>query len=101
MTNEIRPALSAEEWAGRHAKRALRVFLDARGGITVAGDSGGAGTHDPATLHAIIAIANASLPDDDPRKLAWEDVDMLRQPYINMPNLAARIATLLRPREEG
>src|SRR5690606_37762282 len=116
MTNEIRPALSEEEWRRGYAKRALRVTTGVQGYITVAGELGGAGTRDPATMHVIAALALYGQPFG----FTWEDVDELleqaeRSDFADATgdnagygmdgghcrDLAARIAALLPPREEG
>lgn len=109
-TDEIRPALSAEEWAKLSVVRDAHSYiahevdgraftaraygqtacLDTSEGSIEIGDTVWQGREN---LLALGALALHGY-------FTWEDVDMLRQPYINMPNLAARIADLLPPREE-
>jgi len=80
-TDTIPPALTAEEWD------AIR-------------ESGGAAEAWP---HKTMALANASLPNDDPRKITREDVGYLRRsadPYDKtdpLSVLAAKLAALLPP----
>jgi len=114
MTDEIRPALSAEEWKGPTAD-VLDGYVDLDTG-TVDVRLGGAGSqsrsqHDDAW--ALVALLNDSLPDDDPRKLTWEDVERVNLAggmvaragaetvADNLFTLAAKIASQLPPREEG
>src|SRR5690606_31579793 len=111
MSDEIRPALSAEEWEGSTAD-VLDGYVDLDTG-TVDVRLGGAGSqsrsqHDDAW--ALVALLNAALPDDDPRKLTWAMVDAIRSAAWGAESqdeedtaLAAAnaIAALLPPREEG
>jgi hypothetical protein len=82
MSDPIQPALSAEEWAKNLNDRGgleIQAFPEessisiqdwgAMSGVTV-------GSED---LPALIALANAALPDSDPRKITREMVDGLRR----------------------
>lgn len=79
----IPPALSAEEWQAREVRvdnGFVRLYGDApvletfdyRDGSTT-------GLYLEHDLAATIALANAALPDDDPRKITRDDVFVLRQ----------------------
>lgn len=101
MTDKIEPALTAEEWAayrkrGVTLSSAIDDFLDLL----------------PEELARGIALANFSLPDDDPLKITREDVAILRgvldilasyatvnaHPAIQLANgLAAKLEALLPP----
>jgi hypothetical protein len=85
MTDNIHPALTPEEWKEQYAVRpegtamwpisfhreyrGLHIPVTADVALTV---------EKPKTIIAIMAAANASLPDDDPRKLTRDMVDDLR-----------------------
>ena len=106
MSDEIRPALSADEWErGAYdgvdvSARQRTASLTGRPRLDIEVRSSPIGSDvlgDPRDLLALAALALYGQPFG----FTWEDVDLLRQPYINMPNLAARIAALLPPREEG
>jgi hypothetical protein len=78
VTDPITPALTAEEWAawkeGRGAGETLfLVNVNSGPDDPVWGQSFSA--HPPA---ALIALANAALPDDDPRKITREKLVALR-----------------------
>ena len=86
MTDRIEPALSAEEWA---EKKAL-LNRDRRGNrwgpsAIVDGEWLEIRTDTPveyrsdrvSSLPALIALANAALPDSDPRKITRDDVRTL------------------------
>ena len=78
MADEIRPALTASEW---HERRSGPVSID------VLNDETHLVLRDPDDdvvsvtgsdeLHALIALANHALPDDDRRKLTRRDVAVL------------------------
>src|SRR5215207_1305610 len=89
MADEIRPALSADEWAHYGGRQGV-VGRGYDGGKTLLELFGGAGGDvavwdlrvlgaqpaligDPGTKHAAVALLNAALPDGDPRKLTPED----------------------------
>src|SRR5258707_579432 len=84
MTKRIEPALTPEEWEVPHAQRA-RFYgcADARAGHLTLAD----GTPNPLTgvgvdvanVPALIALANATLPDSDPRKITREKIAAMRQ----------------------
>jgi hypothetical protein len=100
-TSKIEPALSPEEWAN------LSVFKGetaAQHRIMLALNGGGTVAHMPAT----IALANAALSDDDPRKITWAMVDEIREAasFIHevseeqpkLKRIAAALASYLPPR---
>ena len=86
MTQDIEPALSASEWKDQ---RALRPEGTAVWPISYNREH--PGLHVPVTaavsfhvskppaLVAVIAIANAALPDSDPRKITRDMVTLLRR----------------------
>jgi hypothetical protein len=82
VADEVRPALTAEEWRTRHyISRALtwqrtRVGLDgrARAHLTVHWTP----LDDAKDSAALVALANDLRPDDDPGKLRHSDVALLR-----------------------
>lgn len=57
-TKEMKPALTAEEWADIDYHQATHIAM----------------MHLNCTPFEAVAVFNASLPDDDPRKLGWADV---------------------------
>lgn len=57
MSEEIEPALTADDWARELSVADLHPFLD---------------------TEKIIAVANAALPDSDPRKITRERIALLR-----------------------
>jgi hypothetical protein len=63
MTDRLEPALSEEEWARVHDGTARWAVLDMA----------------PEVQRKMIALANAALPDDDPRKITWEMVTVIRE----------------------
>jgi hypothetical protein len=74
--SDIKPALTAAEWAaGFVGTDSCGVFLD-KDGLNVSYDSNGAADGPIPNRHGVMALANAALPDD-PRKLTWEDVERL------------------------
>jgi hypothetical protein len=113
----IEPALTAEEWANTSATRGRdgwEVAIEAGDGISFRYDADKAGSDDigvpVSALPAVVALANAALPDDDPRKLVAADVKALNESaeliegeyhHSLLPSalcaLAARIAALLPP----
>lgn len=77
----IDPALSAKEWATPHAERLTFFACVMDGGITF-GDGSVApkiGIHvEREDVPAIMALANAALPDDDPRKITRARMQAVR-----------------------
>jgi hypothetical protein len=69
---EVKPALSAEEWA--QIPRSLHGS-----GVLVIDSIDGMRLRQTDTLARIMALANAALPVDHPQKLTWEMVDALRE----------------------
>lgn len=65
----IPPALTADEWA-RVPRPDVTDFTGRYLGSSTAQES-------DAGAHAIVAVANAALPDSDPRKLTRDDVAAL------------------------
>lgn len=90
MTDKIEPALTPEEW--RDTDRAMRQHV---GALPERADD----------LAQVIALANAALPDSDPRKITREDVRACRRETNDwfedrdemLRGLADRIAALLPP----
>lgn len=139
--NEIQPALSAEEWEHGYERSGLSLERGVSDGAlyvylidAIPTDDGEGAASDashkcePVDLTALIALANAALPDDDPRKLVAADVGLIREQaasrraryeekkHLPVPHsdywqqtlweidqlelLAARIAALLPPEAE-
>ena len=71
MTERIEPALSAEEWAAAYAPEgnASLGFEAVHSELVQAADNG--------RWHKAMALANAALPNADPRKLTARDVQLL------------------------
>lgn len=92
----IPPALDSEEWASHETLRGfdgsvVRIGMGAvvvgdvprRAGVLFAKLNNGIAEYplpviEGAALPALIALANAALPDDDPRKITWRRVGILR-----------------------
>ena len=84
MTDELKPALSAEEWARVEAERVegiengwppLRgVFIDGEDGLFPTGI-----IYNPFAPVPLIALLNAALPDDSPYKITRDDVAYVLQ----------------------
>lgn len=107
MTDTIAPALTPEEWNRRAALR------DGTEIEAVEGGNLGLNAFDEAILigaeefPAVLALANASLPDDSPYKITREDVELVRDSVNELfvqdrvgPGLralAAKLAALLPP----
>ena len=75
------PALQAHEWRdGRSSLRDTGVVLSLAGelGLLIEGAQHITIGRNVSRLTALIALANAALLDDDPRKLRSEHVDALR-----------------------
>jgi hypothetical protein len=122
MMSEMKPALTAEEWAARSrfGKSVLggsetegRAFLDEESERD--GDSSLVITYDSAVVAQaiptdevlrVIALANAALPDDSPYKITHDDVDVARGMFnpgddrdAMILRLAAKLEALLNPRD--
>lgn len=83
MSGELRPALTPEDWGKRshnNQETGVGVWLDEDGLGTGCDPFGAETTHvrDPGDLAAVIALANAALPDDSPYKITHDLVDFLR-----------------------
>jgi hypothetical protein len=108
----IEPALSAEEWQEKRVEIGDVATIDF--GMVdhlvievhdwPDGSSLSASTKDPDFIVAAVAAANAALPDDDPRKITYRDVDLLRETANSLvsggPNLwalANKLESLLPP----
>jgi hypothetical protein len=70
MTKKIEPALSAVEWRTGD----LPQYPSLLGDITY--------VDEPASIAAIIAVANRQLPDSDLRKITREMVEAIRKAYL-------------------
>lgn len=68
---EITPALSEEQWA-RSADGVEEFVWNGR-------TFSNAGMADDEAARTVAALANAALPDDDPRKITRADVENLKQ----------------------
>lgn len=91
MSDEVKPALSGDEWATRQYRR---EFTDAHGWgelveifarteregdrLEISTVDGGGGTILLDDLHPLMALANAALPEGDPRKITRADVEAVR-----------------------
>lgn len=99
MSDEIRPALSPEQWAdykivdeGGLRLLDLEAFLEEHG------------------ARGLMAIANDALRDDDPAKITADDASLAREyetrwahddpEAVRLRAHAAKLAALLRPRSE-
>lgn len=97
MSKDIEPALKAEEWDAEIRNtmpgRDESVFLARSGTVTHIGIRSqdtwrgepytGAIHASRSALAAVIALANAALPNSDPRKITREKVDALRLTLLN------------------
>lgn len=83
MSDAIEPALTREEWASLEYDGRARVYEAIEGlppstVLHVTDDLNVFGRDD---LPALIALANAALPADDPRKITRAHVALLRDPH--------------------
>ncbi len=120
MTDEIKPALSADEWRRKSAQRGTQYGMDGFSaaidpvmGLTIDNrGSDDASSHDSAAhLAIIIALANAALPDTSSYKITRKDVyvmecaaSAIRAEYgsgdedaLELDRLTAKLAALLPP----
>jgi hypothetical protein len=79
----IRPALEADEWASRQrcfgSREVVEVLPCADGPrVRVSTPDETLDVSGGDELAALIALANCALSDDDPRKLSWRYVTLLR-----------------------
>jgi hypothetical protein len=72
MTDRVEPALSGYEWS--HVRRGGDTLRDAQLDAAIEGVRRLRAEHMP----ALIALANAALPDSDPRKITREMVAAMR-----------------------
>ena len=114
MTNEtkIQPSLTPEEWAKGSADRGLygvdwQRHPDSPIALFIADASETTSVDRPA-LPALIALANAALPDDSPYKMTQQDVRCLEiaaQSALDYGDqvirIAAKLAALLPPEVTG
>ena len=78
MTDHIEPALAPEQWASNLAD-VFDGYVDLDMGTIDIRLGGPAGLRDMSReLAALIAVCNAALPDDDPRKITRTHVLALR-----------------------
>ena len=78
MADEIRPALTATEWRERRSGPvSIDVLNDETHLVLRDPDNDVVSVSGPDELHALIALANDALPDDDRRKLTRRDVAVL------------------------
>jgi hypothetical protein len=93
-TRAIEPALTPEEW---------QALPDAAAAVAVMALP--SLRRQPERMQIVMALANAALPDDDPRKITWEDVYALRnwdlldegKTQLYLKRLAAKLAAFLPP----
>jgi len=79
----IPPALTAKEWSEALAWRfGITDYLVRPAELL------GGGQNSPSDLARVIALANAALPDDDPRKITWAMADDAREAYRSAVILA-------------
>lgn len=114
MSDELKPALSAEEWTSRAlTERAdLSAYLDGSVAknlrlVTSNCESGSAAIFEPNELPGLIALANDARRDDDPGKITRADVVVLKlsaegdhecyENFANLRALAAKLEALLPP----
>lgn len=109
MSDEITPALSAEEWAQREAVRASTEISALDGSVMLVDPDAPSTVVLAEGVPALMALANAALPDGDPRKLTREDVALIRGERFGgfkddapalwraVDALAAKLAALLPP----
>jgi hypothetical protein len=131
MPDEPRPALTPEEWAGRKRPQyygeqpciqlwssgAIDLSRDVqRDGEWAPGDRVSIDAGDTASAHALMALANAALPDGHPNKITRDDVQRVyvaqqdaaeKYPHAaeagwlapGLLALAAKLAALLPPED--
>lgn len=75
MSDDMHSVLSTEEWSARSAQRSFSESVSINRDGTLAIDIGDWRAEN---LPALIALANAALPDDAPHKITWQMVDRLR-----------------------
>lgn len=84
-TGDIPPALTPDQWREREFKviggaTGQKFVLGSPHFLGIAQDGARLiGLTNVANVAALIALANAAFPDEDPRKLTWETVDALRR----------------------
>lgn len=97
MSDRIEPALDAEEWESKVARRGAgypSFIAMPEPGLTVVG-AASAYEHEQSVevvtgaIPALIALANAALPDDDPRKITRSTVNELRAVAAQLPTMGA------------
>jgi hypothetical protein len=115
MNDEIRPALTAEEWAAGKFRRARpedggRYWIGAQvfdGTVDISGSFDGTVADTPEQRHALAALCL----HEQPYGFSHDDVDVLRHaadglehhgiPWPQLYAIADRIAALLPPRPES
>lgn len=89
MDDPIPPALTPEEWAARDAERPPgRVYFMADGFYVDHEHATTSCPIEPGVIPAVIALANAARPDDDPGKITGAMVEALSvftTPYAGDP----------------
>ena len=96
---KIAPALTPEEWA--RAGNAQELSFGADGWVTAKASrtdayrDGALNVKASDRLPALIALANAALPDDDPRKITREWIDRMRRASAYCYGLAEPGDTIL------
>jgi len=78
MGTSMRPALTPDEWYRRQSGAVLSQTIGDETHVIVADpDQQLVSVTGPNELHALAALANDALPDDDPRKLTHTDLTVL------------------------
>ena len=78
MSTTMRPALSPDEWNRRRSGAVFLDFVDDELHLVLADpDEQLVSVNSPDELHALAALANDALPEDDPRKVTRTDVAVL------------------------
>ena len=78
MGTTVRPALTPDEWYRRQSGAVLSQTIGDETHVIVADpDQQLVSVTGPNELHALAALANDALPDDDPRKLTQTDLTVL------------------------
>jgi hypothetical protein len=96
---EIAPALEPEEWRHRRCGAVSLDRVDAETHVVVRDPDGEiVSVSGPAEVFALMALANAALPDGDPRKITRELTQQLRaEPAAVALKVASLLEKLLPP----
>jgi hypothetical protein len=90
MTEQIRPALTPQQWkAGRAGSLSLGVVDDELHVVVRDPDDGLVSISGPDDLWALIALANEAMPTADIRKLVVRDVAVIHMLAESCPDTAS------------